>query len=135
MTDLELLNDQAKELFKAFPELEFKTIASFTLIIGWLLTAKNAQNFIVNHADVAMMGTYFAMMSFSIVQCVFLWGHHQSLRSVYNQLSQVAEANGISQSAIKIYNLNGFLPLAYAFINIIFCAAISIIVNMIGSSG
>ena len=52
--EFSLVHEQVKELFKAFPELEFKTIAAFALVIGWLLTAENAQTLIRNNSDLAI---------------------------------------------------------------------------------
>ena len=134
MTEYELLMDQAKELFKAFPELEFKTIAALTLIIGWLLTAGNAQQFILNHPLVSRWGTGLAMGSFAVMQCIYLWGHDRKINKIHHRLSSLTGELNYSYIVTDAYKVSGFLPVSYAFINIIFCIAIYVLVHVISQA-
>ncbi|TQV65836.1 hypothetical protein FKG94_27920 [Exilibacterium tricleocarpae] len=134
MKEFEILENQARDLYKAFPELEFRTIAAFTLIIGWLLTAEHAQSFILNNAFISKLSASFAFGSFAIVQAIFLRGHYLNLSRVCSALEAVAKENGYSLVIVNTYRVSSFLPISYALINVLFCLAIVTLVVVIGSA-
>ncbi|OED41909.1 hypothetical protein AB833_08730 [Chromatiales bacterium (ex Bugula neritina AB1)] len=133
MNDFEILENQARDLFKSLPELEFKTIAVFTLIIGWLLTAEQAQNFIRDNSGISISGTVLMLALLAIFQSLFLKAHYKRLTAVRIALEELAEANGRSVEIARTYELNCFLPIAYACINVLFCIAIVALVVLIGN--
>ncbi len=128
MDEFELLAVQAKELFKALPEQEFKTIAAFTLIIGWLLTASSAQEFVAANAQVSKFGSVLALGGFVIIQTGLLWGHYQKIKNIHARLTELAVDKGFSQVVVDTYRVSPFLPVVYALINIIFCIVIIVLV-------
>ena len=132
MDEFQLLSDQAKELFKAFPELEFKTLAALTIIIGWLLTSGNAQQFLSTHSFLSQLGTTIAMGSFAIVQIAFLRGHYKKIETVLGQLEKLAVERGFSSVVVDTYRVSPILPVSYALINIVFSSAIVVVVYVLG---
>jgi hypothetical protein len=132
MDEFEILENQAKELFKAFPDLEFKTIAAFTLIVGWLLTAEHAQVFICNHPLISILGSIIAFGSFAIAQIFFLMGHHKKLSNVHLRMKSLAHEKGYSSEVVNTYDVSFYLPASYAVINVLFCTAIITLIGVIG---
>lgn len=132
MSDFEILESQAKDLFRAFPDLEFKTIAAFTLIIGWLLTAEHAQSFIVKNSTISLLGAGFAFGMFSIVQIFFLRGHYLKLLEVSSAMENLAKSGDHAIEIVNTYKVGPFLPVSYAAINVAFCFAIITLVYVIG---
>ena len=59
-TEFDLLYAQASEMSRSLPESQFKTIASILLVIGWLITASTAQEFIRANAAVVVPATVLA---------------------------------------------------------------------------
>jgi len=129
--DFDLVYSQATELFKAFPEFQFKTVTALLVIIGWLVTSDGAQKFINVNAVVTLPATIVAFAFLVAFKFVWIIGHYKRMRELYAQLSMLAPAQGVSVESIATLRLSPVLPATYLVVNILLCLAAVTVVWLI----
>jgi hypothetical protein len=118
-TEFDLVYAQAVDLFKAFPEYEFKTVAALTVIIGWLVTSDGAQAFIKTHAAVTLPGTELAFGLLIVLKSIWILGHYRRMNRMHCHLVGLAKSNELPPSAVEMLRLGPILPITYFLVNVV----------------
>jgi len=123
------LFEQCAELCKLFPDYQFKFSAALGIVIGWLLTAKEAQNYIMIHGAIARPGAVILALTLVGFHSAWVLIHFQRARACHAELQMVAERVGVAApSLLESVRLHRFLPVSYIAVNALTCAAIVVIV-------
>lgn len=129
--EFDLLYAQGSELFKAFPEYQFKTVTALLVIIGWLVTSESAQKFIAQHAGIAMPATFMACGVLVCFKFVWIGGHYARMRLLHDRLVALAPAKGLTAASVDCLRLGPMLPLTYLVVNVLLCSATMVVVWLI----
>ena len=131
LTEFNLLYTQATEMAKAFPESQFKTIASILVIIGWLVTASTAQQFIHANAAAAIPATIFAFSTFVLFKALWIRLHFKRCQALYAQLLRLVESQELSPTVIETLKPHPLIPLTFFAVNLIVCSAAVVVVWLV----
>jgi hypothetical protein len=121
--EFDLLYSQATELFKAFPEFQFKTVTALLVIIGWLVTSGGAQTFIHDNSAVALPSSVIAFGLLIIFKFVWIIGHYRRMREMHRRLIALAPMKGVSVESVAVFDLRPVLPATYLVVNILLSSA------------
>jgi len=129
--EFDLLYSQATELFKAFPEFQFKTVTALLVIIGWLVTSEGAQRFISHNSVVALPATVIAFAL--LIAFKFLWiiGHYRRMAAMHRRLVELAPSKGLPPESVSVLRLGPVLPISYLVVNVLLCLAAVTVVWLI----
>ena len=75
------LCEQLKEIYEDYSNYVFTTTATILLIIGWLLTSKDAQTFVSQHRWMRV-AIYAAVVAFVLAEIWSSWGAYRHSRDV-----------------------------------------------------
>ena len=129
--EFDLLYSQATELFKAFPEFQFKTVTALLVIIGWLVTSSGAQTFIHDNSAVALPSSIIAFSLLIIFKFVWIHGHYRRMRETHRRLVALAPLKGVSVESVAVFDLRPVLPATYLVVNVLLSLAAVTVVWLI----
>lgn len=132
-SDFEALYGQATELAKAFPEYQFKTVTAMLVVLGWLISSDSAQLFIRQHSDYSLPLGVFAFALLAVLKTIWIYGHVRRMQSLHVRLLQLAPLHGLTPEALSQLNLGTFLPASYVVVNVVLCAAGSVVLWLVCS--
>lgn len=121
--EFDLLYSQASELFKAFPEFQFKTVTALLVIIGWLVTSGGAQTFIHDNAAVALPSAIVAFGLLIAFKFVWVIGHYRRIRDMHGRLVALAPIKGLSVESVAVFDMRPVLPVTYLVVNVLLSSA------------
>jgi hypothetical protein len=130
-TDFDVLYSQAIELFKAFPEYQFKTVTAMLVIIGWLISSETAQKFIRLHPDTALPWGIAAFSLLAVLKGVWVYGHYNRINLLHARLVQLAPSQSLSAESLAQLKIGKVLPLTYVLVNAMLCAAGSVVLWLV----
>lgn len=126
----ERLYSQSWELTKLFPEYQFRFSATLALVLGWILTSKDTQNFIATHRPLSQYGTILLTATLVVFHSRWVLRHARQLHACYAELSEITKHLHSNPKALleSVRLVDNFLPISYIIINFILCAAICLVV-------
>ena len=104
-SDFDALYSQAIELFKAFPEFQFKTVTEMLVILGWLVSSDTAQKFIKLHSDVALPAGIAAFALLLILKSLWILGHYNRVKALHQRLVVMAPDHGLSAELARQHDI------------------------------
>ena len=124
------LYSQSWELTKLFPDYQFRFSATLTVILGWILTSKETQDFVIAHRSLSRYGTILLATTLVAFHSRWVLKHASQLQLFYAELTKVARDLDSAPPALLegVRLVDRFLPISYIIINIILCAGICFVV-------
>ena len=132
-TEFDLLYAQAGEMSRSLPESQFRTIASLLVVIGWLITASTAQEFIRANAAVVVPATVLAFSLFALFKGVWIYLHVKRANLLYARLVRLAQAQGLSVDVVDSFKPHPLVPATFFVVNLVVCLAAVVAVCLIAA--
>ncbi len=130
-SEFDLLYAQVVELTKAFPEFQFKTVATLSVIIGWLITSEGAQAFVKTHEVVTLPGSMLAFGVLIVLKFIWIVGHKRRIDQMHARLVLLAPGAELPPTALDFLRLGPVLPATYIVVNVIMSAVGMVVVWLI----
>lgn len=124
------LYSQSWELTKLFPDYQFRFSATLAVVLGWILTSKETQAFIISHRSLSSYGTILLAATLVAFHSRWVLKHARQVQLCYAELAKAAlDLDSVSPALLEGVRLvDRFLPISYIIINVILCTAICFVV-------
>ena len=124
------LYSQSWELTKLFPDYQFRFSTALAVVLGWILTSKETQDFIIAHRSLSRYGTILLVATLVALHSRWVLRHAGQLQLCYEELVKAARDLDSAPPALLegVRLVDRFLPISYIIINVILCAAICLVV-------
>lgn len=131
LTEFNLAYGQAVEAAKSFPEAQFKTLASVFVIIGWLVTASTAQQFVHANAYLALLATAFALFMLVFFKAIWIRQHYKRSVALFKLLERLAAEQEISSEILAPFKPHPLVPATLFTLNAVACTACLVVLWLV----
>jgi hypothetical protein len=113
--------------------MQFQFSAALAIVLGWLLTATAAREFVQRHASISRLGAVVLCGTLVLFHISWVHLHYQRSVNVYNELRDFG--NRVfpeGRMFIESLSIDRFLPWSYLTINLLTCGAIVTVTWLLG---
>lgn len=121
---------QSWELTKLFPDYQFRFSATLAVVLGWILTSKETQSFIINNRLLSRYGTVILTSTLVVFHSRWVLRHARQAHRCYAELEMMSRQLLNNSEALlgAVTLVDWFLPISYIIVNVLLCGAICLVV-------